>query len=75
MGDIDLIVHEAGPYAGGAQQCSRCGAELHPEDVGRWNDGFRVVEYQADDPRERRRVQLLPHEPIPDSASTCDRQA
>jgi hypothetical protein len=72
MSDIHLIVHVAGPLAGGSQQCARCGAELHPEDVGRWNEGFRVVEYQTEDPRERRRVQLLPDEPVPEGSSTCD---
>ena len=75
MGGIQLIVHVAGPLAERGQQCVRCGAELHPADVGRWNEGFRVVEYQADDPREQRRLQLLPTEPLPEGASTCDGQA
>ena len=71
MGDINLIVHVAGPLAADGQQCSTCGADLHPQDVGRWNEGFRVVEYQADDPREQRRLQLLPDEPIPEGAAAC----
>lgn len=75
MGEIDLVVHVAGPLAEDGQQCARCGAELHPEDVGRWNEGFRIVEYQADDPRERRRLQLLPDEPDPEGASACDGRA
>ena len=74
MGDINLIVHVAGPLAGESQQCTVCGAELHPQEVGRWNEGFRVVEYQADDPRERRRLQLLPDEPVPEEATLCDGQ-
>ena len=75
MADIHLIVHVAGPPAGRGQQCATCGAELHPEDVGRWNEGFRVVEYQAEDPKERRRLQLLPDEPTPEGASTCNGEA
>lgn len=72
VGQINLIVHVAGPFAGEDQLCARCGTDLHPRDVGRWNEGFRIVEYQSDDPREQRRLQLLPHEPIPDGASTCN---
>lgn len=75
MGDINFVVHVAGPLADDGQQCSQCGAELHPQDVGRWNEGFRVVEYQAEDPRERRRLQLLPDEPMPEGASTCGGRA
>ncbi len=72
MGDINLIVHVAGPLGDEGQQCAHCGVELHPEEVGRWNEGFRVVEYQAEDPRERRRLQLLPDEPVPDGAVICN---
>ncbi len=75
MAEINLLVHVAGSLTGDGQQCVNCGAELHPEDVGRWNEGFRVVEYQAEDPRERRRLQLLPDEPIPEGASFCDGHA
>jgi hypothetical protein len=75
MAEIQLVVHVAGPLDGEDQHCVNCGAPLHPQDVGRWNEGFRVVEYQADDPREQRRVQLLPHEPIPEGARTCNGQA
>ena len=71
MTDLHLVVHVAGPLGDDSQQCAACGTELHPEDVGRWNEGFRVVEYQAEDPRERRRVQLLPDEPIPEGVTTC----
>ncbi len=74
MAELQLLVHVAGPLDGGGQRCADCGADLHPEDVGRWNEGFRVVEYQAEDPRERRRVQLLPDEPIPEGATMCQRQ-
>ena len=72
MAEISLVVHVAGPIDGDSQECAQCGADLHPEDVGRWNEGFRVVEYVAEDPRERRRIQLLPDEPDPDGASRCD---
>jgi hypothetical protein len=72
MADVELVVHLAGPVQDGGQRCARCGSDLHPEEVGRWNEGFRVVEYQAADPREQRRLQLLPDEPIPDGAMTCN---
>jgi hypothetical protein len=72
MADINLIVHVAGPLQDDRQRCAHCGAELHPEDVGRWNEGFRVVEYDAEDPRERRRLQLLPDEPDPEGATACN---
>ena len=75
MGEINLVVHVAGPLSDDGQPCAQCGADLHPADVGRWNEGFRVVEYQADDPREQRRLQLLPDEPIPEGATPCDGKA